>query len=138
MLQGVTTQGPRFDAVMIFDNPNGFDVQVRTVRANVRIGTSTIPVLCEPNVWIPADGAATVAVPVTVPWGAVPALATQVAVGAQIRYTIVGNADVTASRALEIDRNAYSFNEEGVLPQSIFVQSTPELPLTLGVGTPGR
>ncbi|NUP04985.1 MAG: LEA type 2 family protein [Polyangiaceae bacterium] len=138
VLQGATLQGPRFDAVLAFDNPNAFDLQVRAVRANVRVGAATIPVIYEPNVWIPANQTVNISVPVTVPWTAVPTLAGQVVTASSVAYTIAGNADVTASRALQIDSDAYRFNEEGTLPRSIFLQTGGGLPLTLGVGAPAR
>jgi hypothetical protein len=135
-LQGVSVTGPRFESVLAFHNPNSFDIQVRAVRANVRVGTATIPVVHAPNVWIPANRTVNISVPVTVPWTAVPGTTANVAMNSEIAYTIRGNADVTASRALAIDQDTYRFDEEGTLPRSFFVQTNGGFPI--GIGTPSR
>lgn len=135
VLQSATPQGPRFDALLAIENPNSFDIQVRAVRANVRVAGATIPVVVQPNVWVPADGTASVAVPVTIPWSAVPPLGVGAVTQSQIPYTITGNADVTASRSLDIDYDAYRFAHQGTLPRSVFVTTGTKLPLSIGIGT---
>jgi hypothetical protein len=134
VLQGGSFEGARFDAILAFENPNTFDVQVRTVRANVRVDgiAQPIPVTFAPNVWIPAGRTVNIAVPVTVPWTVVPPLAVMTLSGTDVDYRIVGRADVTATRAYEIDQNNYAFNEEGTVPKNVFIRVGA--PFTIGLG----
>jgi len=54
---------------------------------------------------------------------------------AKIRTYFMGNADVTATNAFRIERDAYRFDEEGQLPRNIFIQQQAGIwPFTIGMG----
>lgn len=141
LLRGPVPTGVRFDAMLSIDNPNTFDIQVRTVRANVRMENvrGYIPVYFEPQMWIPANRKVMVALPVTVPWTMVPQILSASVSRPKVSYQVIGNADVTASRAFRIDRSAYEFDEDGELPRSMFLQiGGNQGPFVFGVGQPTR
>jgi len=116
----------------------GFDVQVRAVRANVRIENipTALPVIYSPNVWIPADQTVYVSVPVSVPWTMVPSVLAQTVTKSKVNFRVMGNADVTATQLFKIEQDGYRFNEQGELPRGMFLliggQSRP--PVTFGMG----
>lgn len=130
--------GVHFDATLAVHNPNGFDVQVRAVRANVRIENipTALPVIYSPNVWIPADQTVYVSVPVSVPWTMVPSVLAQTVTKSKVNFRVMGNADVTATQLFKIEQDGYRFNEQGELPRGMFLliggQSRP--PVTFGMG----
>ena len=138
VLQGGSYQGARFDAVMTFENPNSFDIQIKTVRANVRVDgiPQPIPVHFEPNVWLPAGKTVNIAVPVTIPWAIIPPLAIKTLMSDEVPFRIVGRADVVATRAFKIDNDNYAFNEEGTVPKRMFLQAGGGAPIMVGLGIP--
>jgi len=85
---------------------------------------------------IPAHRTVSVAVPVTVPWAMTPALAALSASAPIVSYTIIGHADITASSGLLIERDNYSFEEDGTVPRTMFVRSGGTSPMTVGLGLP--
>lgn len=136
-LRGPTPQGVRFDAMIAVENPNTFDVEIRAVRANVRMANvrGYLPVFVEPKIWIQAGRTAYVAVPIIVPWGMIPQIVAQTVTQPKVAYTVVGRADVIASRAFRIDQSNYEFDEEGELPRSFFVSvGRGPGPFGLGLG----
>lgn len=135
-LSGAAVDGARFNAILAIDNPNAFDIQVRAVRANVRIegSNAVIPIMYQPDVWIPAGRVVQVALPITVPWSLIPRVLASTATGTEVPFTVIGNADITATRAFQIDRDQYAFNEEGTLPRSFFLQVGGTSVLSIGLG----
>jgi hypothetical protein len=122
-LKGPTTTGVRFDCLMAVENPNAFDVEVRAVRANVRIENvrGYVPVYAEPRTWVPAGRTVIIAVPVTIPYAMVPSILSATVRDPKVTYNVIGNADVTATRAFRIEQDMYQFDEEGTLPRSLFL-----------------
>ena len=135
-LRGPQPAGVQFDAMLAVHNPNTFDIEVRAVRANVRIENvrGYVPVYTEPRVWIPAGRTMIVAVPVTIPWAMVPQIAAATVTQTKVPFNVIGNADVTATRAFRIERDMYEFDEEGELPRAMFLQVGGGGPFTLGWG----
>lgn len=124
-LKGPTPTGVRFDCLMAVENPNTFDLEVRAVRANVRIENvrGYVPVYTEPRTWIPAGRTVIVAVPITIPYAMVPSILAATVRDPKVTYTVIGNADVTATRAFRIEQDMYQFDEEGTLPRSLFLNA---------------
>ncbi len=122
-LRGAGPTGLAFDAMLSIDNPNVFDVQVRAVRANVKVEDvrGYVPVYATPNTWIPAGRKMIVAVPVVIPWGMVPQIVAATVSQAKVEYTVTGNADITATRAFAIDRDMYEFDQDGEIPRGFFL-----------------
>ncbi len=117
--------GVELAMTMSVRNDNAFDVLVRTVRADVVVARQlALPtVQTQPNVWLRAKTSTLVVVPVTVPWQSVPQLI-QVTLGSSsIPYHAWGSADVTATRALEIDVDDYAFDQEGALAREELVSA---------------
>lgn len=119
-VRGVSTSGVAIVAVMEVENENGFDVEVRDVRADVTIaGRYRLdPIDLQPHKWIPADGKVKIAVPVTVPWTVVPGLLAETMGASHVSYRVRGTASVTASRALRVKRNHYPIDQEGEIPRN--------------------
>ena len=101
-LRGASPAGLQFDAVLSIENPNVFDVQVRAVRANARMGKvgGYIPVNATPNTWIPAGKKMLVPVPIVVPWSMLPSIVAAHRHTAEGRVHRLGYADITATRCV--------------------------------------
>ena len=50
-----------------------------------------------------------------------------------VEFTVKGRADVTATRALQIDRDMYEFEEDGEIPRAFLLQ-VGQGGLSIGVG----
>ena len=122
-IRGGNTQGVQMNITMTVRNDNSFDIMVRNVTVNVTLaGRHRLPtVVHAPNTWLPADKTTLVSVPVVVPWNQVAPILATTALTPEVTYHAVGNADVTATRALEIDVNAYELSEEGTFSRSDLV-----------------
>lgn len=98
-------------------NDYPIDIQVRNVRTAVVIGRGyqLPPIVHSPNQWLPAGRTTAVTVPVVIPWHLVtPLLATSVGSNV-IPYRVGGYADVTAVRAIGIDRDDFHLDEKGAI-----------------------
>ncbi len=105
-------------------NENPYDVQVRSVNCNVTFGRgTTLPINYAPNQWLGSNATTLVAVPRVDPWTLIPSLAGETAGGFSIPYHVNGVADVTATRALNIQRNNYPINEGGFVPRQMVVDA---------------
>ncbi|MFO0550245.1 MAG: LEA type 2 family protein [Polyangiaceae bacterium] len=135
VFRGVSLTGANFDANLEIHNPNTFDVQVRSVRANVIIENvpGPIPIDAKPERWVPAGQSATVAVPFTVMWTQVPTVLASTLSATEVNYRVVGRADVTATQTFQIEKDAYKFEQEGTLPRRVFVGISPN-GFSFGVG----
>jgi LEA14-like dessication related protein len=129
----VTPQGVGLTMTMKVMNDNSFDIMLRGVRANATIAQRfQIPtVQAAPQQWLPAGRATLVQVPVVIPWAMVTPLIQTTVTTPSIRYRMVGFADVTATRALEIDFDDYKFDQQGAF-------SRAELVLAAGRGFLGE
>jgi hypothetical protein len=116
-LRSATPDGVGLDLYLKVNNENVFDVQVRDVRAQVTIAERfRLPDLrFSPNQWLAAGRSTLVRVPMTVPWPMIPQLLAVTVGSDKIDYRVRGAADVTAVRALGIERNDYPVDEEGSL-----------------------
>jgi len=110
-----TPTGVALNMTLKVENDNAFDIQVRSVAANVILADRyRLPtVYANPSIWLQAGKATLLQVPVVIPWTMVAPL-TAVSVGSSaISYRVVGRADVTATQALKIDFDAYKVDQEG-------------------------
>ncbi len=113
-IAGVSPQGVTLGVTMKVLNDNSFDIMIRGVNTNVTIGGRMLPpVQAQPQQWLPSGRATLVQVPVTIPWGVVTPLVQTTVTSPVIKYRMVGYADVTATRALEIDFDDYKFDQIG-------------------------
>lgn len=114
-ITGASLNGVGMTMTMSVHNDNSFDIMVRDVRADVMLAKRyRLPtVVVSPNVWLPANRSTMVQVPLVVPWQLVTPLL-QTSVGSQmIEYRAWGSANVTATRALELDFDDYKLDQEG-------------------------
>lgn len=110
-----TPYGVGLTMQMAVENHNSIDVMVRDVRADVVLAKSyRLPtVVVSPNQWLPANRSTLVQVPVIVPWNLVAPLLGTTVTSSTISYKVWGSANVTATRALEIDWDDYKLEKEG-------------------------
>lgn len=114
MLDG---RGLAIELTLSVHNANGFDIQLRNIRADVTLADRyRLPrVTVSPNQWLLAGETTLVRVPVLVPWEMVlPMLQTSLS-SPDIPYRAVGAADVTATSALEIDVDDYAIDRRGTV-----------------------
>ena len=137
---GVTLQ-----MTMKVTNPNSFDVKIRNVRCNVTIANRfVLPYMqYNPDQWLGSDSATLVQVPMTIPWNMVTPMV-QTTLGSNLlSYRIVGFADVTAVRLLNIERNDYGLDKQGAFSRLDLVMAagrgilgdgkTPSEPVAIAV-----
>lgn len=114
-IRGVSAQGALLLITMSVRNDNSFDVMVRNVTTDVTLANQhRLPTVSfSPNVWLPADKTTLVSVPVVIPYNQIGPILATTALSPVIAYRAVGRADVTATRALEININEYALSDEG-------------------------
>src|SRR5512132_499210 len=119
--------GIGLEVVLKIDNPNSYDVQVRNVHAQVTIAGkyAVAPIDVTPNTWLPSNQSTLVSVPLSIPWSMLPVLVTETLGSSEVKYHVTGTADVTAVRALQIEKNDYPIDEDGTLPRQVFVSASP-------------
>jgi hypothetical protein len=124
-LRGVSGFGLGVAIFLQIRNENAYDVQIRRVACNVTFGRGYTlgPIDFAPNQWLPANQTTLVAVPVSVPWNLLPALATETAGAYAIPYHVKGAADVTATRTFGIERDNYPIDEGGAIPRQMVVDA---------------
>jgi LEA14-like dessication related protein len=133
-LQGVSPAGIAMNVVLAVANDNVFDVQVRTVDVDVTVARQAAGRFnLVPNLWLPAGKTTLLGVPVVLPWSLLPAILSESLSAGVVKYHVRGYADVTATRALEIEKDGYQINEEGELPRSLFL-SLGGQGISIGVG----
>ncbi len=114
-IRGVGTSGVLLNITMAVRNDNSFDVMVRNVTTDVTLaGRHRLPTVSfSPNVWLPAGKTTLVTVPVAIPWGEVAPILATTATSSKVSYHAMSVADITATRALEININEYRLSEDG-------------------------
>lgn len=119
-LRSASLRGVGLDVYMTVNNPNSFDLEIRNVRVTVEFaGKYALPEIVDsPNQWLPAGQSTLVRVPVAIPFAIVPNLVNETARSTELRYTVKGSADVTAVRALGVEKDDYPIDEAGVLQRS--------------------
>lgn len=125
-VRGVSSDGVGIVAHLVVENENAFDVEVRSVRANVTMAGRwrLAPVDIQPNKWLASGRKTRIAVPLTVPWTSVPGVLAASAGSSAVPYRITGVANVTASRAGRF-RAAYPIDDEGTVPRSTLARGAP-------------
>jgi hypothetical protein len=110
-----TPQGVGMTMTLKVQNDNSFDIQLRNIRTNVTLaGRYPLPpIVHSPQQWLRSDGATLVQVPVIIPWQLVGPLLSASLGSNSLKYRVVGQADVTATRALEVDYDEYTIDQEG-------------------------
>lgn len=109
--------GLSLNMIMKVQNDNSFDIMIRNVRANVVLANQFAlpPINASPNTWLPAGRTTHVTVPVTIPWNMVPALTATAARGPYVSFRVSGFADVTGTRAFQIDKNDWVVKDSGTV-----------------------
>jgi hypothetical protein len=115
--------GIGMNVVLRITNPNSYDVQVRNVHAAVTVaGRYPLPPIdIQPNIWLPANQATFVNVPVVIPWVIVPGVIADAVGVPVVTYHVSGVADVTATRTFGIEKNDYPVEQDGTLPRQMFI-----------------
>lgn len=126
-VKDVSLAGVDLAVVLSIRNDNVFDVKIRRVHADVTIAHSVklAPVDLSPDVWLPSNDKVKIGVDVAVPWKVLPAVLESTLEEGSVPYRIVGDADVTATRALGIEEDHYPFDQEGTVLRSLFLNLSP-------------
>jgi LEA14-like dessication related protein len=134
-VRAASLSGIGLEVFLKVENPNAYDVQVRTVHAQVTIAGKYAldPIDIAPNQWLGSNASTLVSVPLQIPWTLIPALISETLGSPEVKYHVTGTADVTAVRALEIDKNDYPVDEDGVLPRQVFIDASPGGGIHFGV-----
>jgi LEA14-like dessication related protein len=134
-VRAASLSGIGLEVILKVENPNAYDVQVRSVHAVVTIaGKYTLdPIDIAPNTWLGSNASTLVSVPLSIPWTLIPALIGETLGTPEVKYHVSGTADVTAVRALKIDKNNYPIDEDGVLPRQVFIDASPAGGIQFGV-----
>lgn len=116
------------------DNPNGFDVQVRNVRAQMMLqgqqrAYHLPPIDFSPQVWLAANSRTPVWVPVVIPWNMLMPLVSEVPFQPYVPYTVTGFADVTATSTGKFERDAVQFSEVGKLSRQELMNAQASAPI---------
>jgi hypothetical protein len=130
-VRGISPQGVLLNITMSVRNDNSFDILVRNVTTEVTLaGRHRLPtVVLSPNQWLRADTTTLVTVPVVIPWNQLAPIASTTLSTPQISYHAIGVADVTATRALEIDVNEYALEEQGTFSRAeLLAAASREIP----------
>lgn len=123
-LRGLSAWGLQVMILLQVRNDNGYDVQLRNVNVSATFGRGLrLPVMFSPNQWLPSNQTSFVQVPVTIPWTAIPQLVAETNGAYAIPYHVKGVADVTATRALGIERDNYPVDEGGAIPRQLVVDA---------------
>jgi LEA14-like dessication related protein len=120
-----TPTGVGLNMTMKVENDNAFDIQVRNVAANVTMAERyRLPtVYASPNIWLPAGRSTLVQIPVLIPWSMIAPLTAASIGSSTIGYRVVGRADVTATRALAIDFDAWKLDQEGKISRGDLIMA---------------
>lgn len=108
----------QLDLMLRVDNPNDFDLKVRSVRGQVTLaGRQNVPIQAQPEVWLPAEKSTDVTIPAQVPLEAVVEVVRTSIKSDCVPYAFEGTADLIATSSLELEKNGYPFKKEGCLPR---------------------
>lgn len=135
---GVTPRGVDMKVSLEAKNPNGFDITARSVTAKITLDRYDLGTVTSPSgVTIPAHGSSTFAVPVSVTWNDLGAIAAMAATQADVPYKVDGTITLGSDK-ISFD---VPFHLEGKVPHDQIVkatlQSLPKIPgLPLPVAPP--
>jgi len=112
--------GVGLDVYLSVNNPNSFDLEIRNVRTTVTfLDKYSLPEIdYSPNQWLPAGQATVVRVPVVIPFSLVPNLVQETARTPTLTYSVKGSADVTAVRALGVEKDDYPIDESASISRN--------------------
>jgi hypothetical protein len=100
-------------------NPNSYDVAIRAMRGQVVMAERfSIPLDFRPpgdGLWLPSDRTTSVRAPVAIPVDLALALLRESWNAPTIAYRLIGKADVTGTRTLQIEKDDYSVDERGIV-----------------------
>jgi hypothetical protein len=109
--------GVLMTVVVDVTNPNSYDVAVRAMRGQVILAEKyTLPVdfrAPPEGVWMVAGKTTQVRVPIAIPLELAMALVREAFATPFITYHLIGSADVTGTRTLQIEKDDYSVDERG-------------------------
>jgi hypothetical protein len=116
-LRSASLRGLGLDVYLTVDNPNSFDIEIRNIRVTVAFAERhALPTIdYSPNQWLAAGQSTVVRVPVVIPFAIVPGVVHEARRSPTLRYTVKGSADVTAVRALGVEKDNYPIDEAGTL-----------------------
>jgi hypothetical protein len=116
-LRSASLRGIGLDVYLTVDNPNSFDIEIRNVRVTVTFAEKyALPTIdYSPNQWLAAGQSTVVRVPVAIPFTLVPGVVQEARQSPTLKYTVKGSADVTAVRALGVERDNHPIDETGTL-----------------------
>ena len=147
-VKGATIQGVELVMMMRVQNDNSFDVKVRDVRVDVVIAERfKLPrIQYNPDTWLGSDATTLLEVPVLIPLLMVWPMVSATAQANVVSYTMTGLVDVTAVRALDIEKNDYEVDESASISRAELIgalikgglQPPAGLTLTQGPTDSGR
>jgi LEA14-like dessication related protein len=134
-VRAASLTGIGLEVFLKVENNNAYDVKVRSVHAQVTIAGKYAldPIDIAPDQWLGSNSSTLVSVPLQIPWTLIPALISETLGSPEVKYHVTGVADVTAVRALMIEKNNYPVDEDGVLPRQVFVDASPVGGIHFGV-----
>ena len=134
-VRAASLSGIGLEVFLKVENSNAYDVKVRAVHAQVTIAGKYAldPIDIAPDQWLGSSSSTLVSVPLQIPWTLIPALISETLGSPEVKYHVTGTADVTAVRALMIEKNNYPIDEDGVLPRQVFVDASPTGGIHFGV-----
>lgn len=134
-VRAASLSGIGLEVFLKVENENAYDVQVRAVHAQVTIAGKYAldPIDITPNQWLGSNSSTLVSVPLQIPWTLIPVLIGETLGSPEVKYHVTGTADVTAVRALMIEKNNYPVDEDGVLPRQVFMDASPAGGIHFGV-----
>ena len=110
-------------------NPNGYDVAIRAMRGQVMMADKySVPLDFRPpgdGLWLPAGKTTQVRTPVAIPVDLALALLGESVAAPTIPYRIIGKADVTGTRSLQIEKDDYAVDERGSITREQIAQIIP-------------
>lgn len=100
-------------------NPNSYDVAIRAMRGQVTMAERyNLPLDFRPpgdGLWLPAGKTTSVRTPIYIPVDLALALVGESIQQPTIPYRVIGKADVTGTRTLQIEKDDYSVDESGTV-----------------------
>ncbi|MEI7893188.1 MAG: hypothetical protein WCI05_08855 [Myxococcales bacterium] len=127
---GPAPGGLAVDMVIQVNNKNSFAIQIRNIRAMAKVADKfdLPPIVMSPNeLWLNAATGTTVSVPVIIPWNVVPGLLSETAGSSTVQYRVTGVVNITASRALALDKNDEPLDETGEIPRDVIVRAAQHM-----------
>jgi hypothetical protein len=118
-IRSASLRGIGLDVYMTVNNPNSFDIEIRNVRTTVTFADKyALPeIVYSPNQWLPSGESTLVRVPVVIPFMLVPNLVNETTSSLVLHYSVRGSADVTAVRALGVEKDNFPIDESGSIPR---------------------